>query len=48
MSADDDMRPEPECLERLWAAARQDPASAFVFPRSRQTDGSIGVWPSWW
>ncbi len=44
---DDDMRPEPTCLERLWAVAREDPDSAFVFPRSRQTDGSIGVWPSW-
>jgi GT2 family glycosyltransferase len=44
---DDDMRPEPECLERLWAVAQENPAAAFVFPRSRQTDGSIGVWPSW-
>ena len=44
---DDDMRPAPDCLERLWAVARKDPATAFVFPRSRQTDGSIGVWPSW-
>jgi rhamnopyranosyl-N-acetylglucosaminyl-diphospho-decaprenol beta-1,3/1,4-galactofuranosyltransferase len=44
---DDDMLPEPHCLERLWAAASRDPGSAFVFPRSRQVDGSVGVWPSW-
>ena len=44
---DDDMRPEPPCLERLWAAAAGDPGSAFVFPVSRQRDGSLDVWPSW-
>ena len=44
---DDDMLPEPHCLERLWAMASRDPGSAFVFPRSRQVDGSVGVWPSW-
>lgn len=44
---DDDMRPEPECLERLWTVANKDPESAFVFPMSRQPDGSVGVWPSW-
>ncbi len=44
---DDDMVPEPTCLERLWAVAAADPKSAFVFPMSRQSDGSVGVWPSW-
>jgi GT2 family glycosyltransferase len=44
---DDDMRPEPDCLELLWDRARRTPASAFVFPRSRQSDGSVAVWPSW-
>ena len=44
---DDDMLPEPHCLERLWGRAAQAPESAFVFPRSRQVDGSVGVWPSW-
>lgn len=44
---DDDMRPEPPCLERLWAAADKDPTTAFVFPVSRQRDGSLNVWPSW-
>jgi rhamnopyranosyl-N-acetylglucosaminyl-diphospho-decaprenol beta-1,3/1,4-galactofuranosyltransferase len=44
---DDDMRPEPECLERLWSVAGKQPESAFVFPISRQSDGSHWVWPSW-
>jgi rhamnopyranosyl-N-acetylglucosaminyl-diphospho-decaprenol beta-1,3/1,4-galactofuranosyltransferase len=44
---DDDMRPDRFCLERLWAVAAKDPSSAFVFPLSRQTDGSLNVWPSW-
>lgn len=44
---DDDMRPEERCLELLWGRARRTPASAFVFPQSRQRDGSLGVWPSW-
>ncbi len=44
---DDDMLPEPECLERLWTVASKSPETAFVFPWSRQPDGSIGVWPSW-
>ena len=28
-----------------WPRTR--PAEAFVFPRSRQPDGSLDVWPSW-
>jgi rhamnopyranosyl-N-acetylglucosaminyl-diphospho-decaprenol beta-1,3/1,4-galactofuranosyltransferase len=44
---DDDMMPEPSCLERLWTVAERDPDSAFVFPISRQSDGSCGLWPSW-
>ena len=44
---DDDMRPDPSCLERQWAAVVKDPPIAFVFPVSRQSDGSLNVWPSW-
>jgi rhamnopyranosyl-N-acetylglucosaminyl-diphospho-decaprenol beta-1,3/1,4-galactofuranosyltransferase len=44
---DDDMVPDPSCLERLWTAAEAKPDSAFVFPISRQPDGSSGLWPSW-
>jgi rhamnopyranosyl-N-acetylglucosaminyl-diphospho-decaprenol beta-1,3/1,4-galactofuranosyltransferase len=44
---DDDMLPEPQCLERLWEAVRPRAESAFAFPKSRQVDGSLGVWPSW-
>jgi rhamnopyranosyl-N-acetylglucosaminyl-diphospho-decaprenol beta-1,3/1,4-galactofuranosyltransferase len=44
---DDDMRPDPCCLERLWRVAAKDPSTAFVFPVSRQSDGSVNVWPSW-
>jgi len=44
---DDDMRPDPECLERLWVVAAKEPASAYVFPVSYQPDGSFGAWPSW-
>ncbi len=44
---DDDMLPEPDCLERLWAVVATHPASAFVFPMSRQPDGTLGNWPSW-
>jgi len=44
---DDDMIPDASCLERLWAVAKKDPPSAFVFPISRQADGACGLWPSW-
>ncbi len=44
---DDDMLPEPECLERLWVVAEVDLSSAYVFPVSVQVDGSFGAWPSW-
>jgi rhamnopyranosyl-N-acetylglucosaminyl-diphospho-decaprenol beta-1,3/1,4-galactofuranosyltransferase len=44
---DDDMVPDPSCLERLWTLAEMKPDSAFVFPISRQPDGSSGLWPSW-
>ncbi len=44
---DDDMRPDTYCLERLWAEASKDPQVAFVFPASRQADGTYGNWPSW-
>jgi rhamnopyranosyl-N-acetylglucosaminyl-diphospho-decaprenol beta-1,3/1,4-galactofuranosyltransferase len=44
---DDDMVPDPTCLEHLWTVAGKDPERAFVFPVSQQVDGSLGVWPSW-
>jgi hypothetical protein len=44
---DDDMYPEPDCLDRLWAVAQKEPEAAFVFPISRQPDGSLGLFPSW-
>ncbi len=44
---DDDMRPDSHCLERLWTVASKEPSSAFVFPVSRQADGSLNAWPSW-
>jgi GT2 family glycosyltransferase len=44
---DDDMVPDPGCLERLWTVAERDPESAFVFPITRDPDGECGVWPSW-
>ncbi len=46
---DDDMRPDPCCLERLWKVAAPEPSRAFVFPVSRQGDdeSSYQVWPSW-
>lgn len=44
---DDDMRPDPECLERLWVVGASDPKRAYVFPVSYQPDGSFGAWPSW-
>ena len=44
---DDDMLPDPECLERLWVVAQKDLDSTFVFPVSYQVDGSFGAWPSW-
>jgi GT2 family glycosyltransferase len=44
---DDDMRPDPDCLERLWVVAAKDPGKAFVFPVSYQLDGTFGAWPSW-
>jgi rhamnopyranosyl-N-acetylglucosaminyl-diphospho-decaprenol beta-1,3/1,4-galactofuranosyltransferase len=44
---DDDMHPEPECLDRLWTVAEKEPDTAFVFPVSRQPDGSLSWWFSW-
>ena len=44
---DDDMVPEPTCLEHLWGAASDAPASAFVFPIAIQPDDSVGRWGSW-
>lgn len=44
---DDDMLAEPACLENLWSVAVRDPDRAFIFPVSRQRDGSVSDWPSW-
>ena len=44
---DDDIVPDPECLEALLGEARQDPKAAFCFPRSVQPDGTVGEWGSW-
>jgi hypothetical protein len=44
---DDDIVPDPECLEALLGDARQDPKAAFCFPRSVQPDGTVGEWGSW-
>ena len=44
---DDDMLPDPECLERLWVVAGKKLEAAYVFPVSHQLDGSFGAWPSW-
>jgi rhamnopyranosyl-N-acetylglucosaminyl-diphospho-decaprenol beta-1,3/1,4-galactofuranosyltransferase len=44
---DDDIVPDPECLETLLGEAGEDPKSAFVFPRAVQPDGSVGEWGSW-
>jgi rhamnopyranosyl-N-acetylglucosaminyl-diphospho-decaprenol beta-1,3/1,4-galactofuranosyltransferase len=44
---DDDIVPDPECLETLLGDAGDDPKAAFLFPRSVQPDGSVGEWGSW-
>lgn len=44
---DDDILPDPECLEALLGEARHDPKAAFCFPRSVQPDGTLGEWGSW-
>ncbi|HLX87139.1 MAG TPA: glycosyltransferase [Acidimicrobiales bacterium] len=44
---DDDMVPDPDCLEVLLTAAAEDPKRAFCFPRSVEVDGSVGAWGSW-
>ncbi len=44
---DDDIVPEPACLDRLWTAALDDIDEAFVVPISIQPDGTVGRWGSW-
>ena len=44
---DDDIVPDPECLEVLLAEASPDPKGAFLFPWAVQPDGSVGGWGSW-
>jgi rhamnopyranosyl-N-acetylglucosaminyl-diphospho-decaprenol beta-1,3/1,4-galactofuranosyltransferase len=44
---DDDIVPDPPCLERLWEAVSKRPDSAFAVPVSIQPDGTVGKWGSW-
>ncbi|HUI02345.1 MAG TPA: glycosyltransferase [Acidimicrobiales bacterium] len=44
---DDDIVPDPDCLETLLGDARRDPKAAFCFPRAIQPDGTVGEWGSW-
>jgi GT2 family glycosyltransferase len=44
---DDDIVPEPDCLERLRLTADDHPRRAFVFPYAEQPDGTVGQWGSW-
>jgi GT2 family glycosyltransferase len=44
---DDDIVPEPDCLERLHKTADDDDRLAFVFPYAEQPDGTVGQWGSW-
>lgn len=44
---DDDIVPEPKCLETLWDAVSDRPNSAFAIPVSIQPDGMVGRWGSW-
>ncbi|MGD0381581.1 MAG: glycosyltransferase [Acidimicrobiales bacterium] len=44
---DDDIVPDPECLEALLGEARHEPKAAFCFPRAVQPDGTVGEWGSW-
>ena len=44
---DDDVIPEPDCLERLYDRANDEAGPAFVFPYSKQPDGTVGEWGAW-
>ena len=44
---DDDMLPDPTCLERLWVAGARNPRTCYELPVSYQSDGSFGAWTSW-
>ena len=44
---DDDIVPDPKCLETLWEATSDDPPAAFAFPIAIQPDGAVGRWGSW-
>lgn len=44
---DDDIIPEPDCLERLLERAHTETGPAFVFPYSKQPDGTVGDWSAW-
>ena len=44
---DDDILPDPDCLEVLLGAAASAPEDAFCFPRAVQPDGSVGAWGAW-
>jgi rhamnopyranosyl-N-acetylglucosaminyl-diphospho-decaprenol beta-1,3/1,4-galactofuranosyltransferase len=44
---DDDIVPDPDCLEVLLGEVGDDEDGAFVFPYSVQPDGSVGAWGAW-
>ncbi len=44
---DDDIVPDPDCLEVLLGDCAAEPERAFCFPRSVQPDGSVGEWGAW-
>ncbi len=44
---DDDIIPEPRCLQALLVDGEMMGASTFAFPLSIQPDGQVGRWGSW-
>lgn len=44
---DDDVLPEPDCLDRLVAATRGDDGPRIVWPRIREVSGSPHDYPGW-
>jgi GT2 family glycosyltransferase len=44
---DDDIIAEPDCLEQLYDRAGEQNGPTFVFPYSKQPDGTIGDWGAW-
>jgi GT2 family glycosyltransferase len=44
---DDDILPDPQCLEALWKRSGDFDQPTFVFPFARQPDGTTRQWGSW-